>query len=519
MAKLSTLTIKFPLWSKFLEGDPDKEFLTEIFAPGGGFKIVGPNVKVPSSAVANYKSALDAWDIVDRDIKQELANGFIARVDFVPRKINAIGVVAKKNGKLRRITDLSRPKGKALNEFTHTVHFEFASIDDACRVIMLYKIVFGGKFDLVSAYRHIPIWPEHWDLLGFMWDGIYYIDLRLCFGLNTAPYVFWRISNFIVRVGNKYYNVVFIIPYMDDYLVLSPGNTREEAKDNCTCDCNNFTQCLSDMGWEISAEKFVAPCQDLVFLGIRINLADRVLSLPDDKLAALLSLLKEFSSRTSAIKRQIESLAGHLNFACKVVRGGRTFLHRIITLMNTVDDHNAEVELDDEFRLDVQWWLDFASEWNGKAVMLDPHPIDSRRFSVDASNRAVCAIFDNEFIIFEHDDITSSWHINDKECFGVFIAALRWGHLWQNCHIVVESDNSTTVAAINSGSCRSKNIMHMLRKLFGISARFNFHITAKHVPGILNTLADAGSRLNLTPLVEANLSMVPCPATENLQWN
>ena len=48
-------------------------------------------------------------------------------------------------------------------------------------------------------------------------------------------------------------------------------------------------------------------------------------------------------------------------------------------------------------------------------------------------------------------------------------------------------------------------LMHLLRCLFFYCAQFSFHLSAEHVPGVLNTAADALSRNNL-PLF---LSLVP----------
>ena len=87
-------------------------------------------------------------------------------------------------------------------------------------------------------------------------------------------------------------------------------------------------------------------------------------------------------------------------------------------------------------------------------------------------------------------------HINFKELAAVVLAARRWGPLWANKHIVVLSDNSTTVACINRGSSRSVLLMKYLRHIFWLSAVFNFRLKAVHVRGEDNVLADRISRLH-----------------------
>lgn len=53
-----------------------------------------------------------------------------------------------------------------------------------------------------------------------------------------------------------------------------------------------------------------------------------------DKLSQLNDQVCAFSAKVSASKRQLQSLAGSLNFACQVVHGGHTFLRRVIDCVN-----------------------------------------------------------------------------------------------------------------------------------------------------------------------------------------
>ncbi len=504
------MTSKLSTWEKYLHNDPDREFMWELFRPGGGLSIVGPDVTVPPSRVANYSSVKECYDFMNAQVQEEIDAGFVVEVPFTPRKLNALGAVSKGPGKWRRITDLSKPNGTQLNAFTEPKRFQFASVDDAVVIIRRYKHIRLSKFDIKNAFRHVPIRPEHWDLQGFEWNGKFYIDLRMCFGLNIAPYVFWRISNFIAKVALHHYNVQHVIPYMDDFLIISVGDSEEEVTQNAARDFESFRRCLSDLGFCINESKVVPPSKVVTFLGIVVDTQRRCLSVPEDKLKDLLSLLQSFQDMTVSTKRDVEKLVGKLNFAARVVRGGRTFLRRMIDIVNSVESHDATVYLNQCFRDDVRWWLDFASTWNGHAVMLDEAVVDERRFVTDASNLACGAVFDHHFIIRPHDQVTSSWHINDKELLSIYLAARTWGHLWSNKHVVVACDNLTAVAAINKGSSKSLAIMRMLRDLFWISAKFNFHLTAKFIPGFMNELADAASRIQFEPLLEHNLSMVPC---------
>ncbi len=485
--------------------------MLELFRPGGGLSIVGPDVTVPPSRVANYSSVHECYEFMNAQVQEEIDAGFVVEVPFMPRKLNALGAVPKGPGKWRRITDLSKPEGSQLNAFTDPKRFQFASVDNAVYIIRQYRYVKLSKFDIKNAFRHVPVIPSHWDLQGFEWNGKFYIDLRMCFGLSIAPYVFWRISNYIAKVATQHYNVRYVVPYMDDFLIISVGDTEEEASANAERDFQAFRRCLTDLGFDINEAKVVPPAFVVTFLGIVIDTVARQLSVPVDKLNDILVLLHSFVGKQWAIKRDVEKLVGRLNFAAKVIRGGRTFMRRLINTVNLVESHNAPVRLNACFQADIQWWINFASSWNGHAVMLDHVPITSIRLQTDASGIACAAVFDDQFIVRLHCATTSSWHINETELLSVYLAALKWRHQWRNKRVIVASDNTTVVASINKGTSKSAMIMRMLRDLFWISASFNFHLTAKFIEGRLNTVADAASRCNFGPLLDLGLSMSPCP--------
>ena len=89
------------------------------------------------------------------------------------------------------------------------------------------------------------------------------------------------------------------------------------------------------------------------------------LSLPCDKLCQFYDLLVDFTARKRASKVQLESLIGKLNWECQVIKGGRTFLRRIIDLKNCLMKQRDKTLLSDEFRMDLQWWIDFLPFFNG----------------------------------------------------------------------------------------------------------------------------------------------------------
>jgi hypothetical protein len=81
----------------------------------------------------------------------------------------------------------------------------------------------------------------------------------------------------------------------------------------------------------------------------------------------------------------------------------------------------------------------------------------------------------------------------------VLESAKHWGSCWLCMHVQVRSDNMATVAAINKGTSRSEDLLSVIQEMFWLSVKLNFRLTASHIPGKINILADRLSRLHLLP--------------------
>jgi hypothetical protein len=80
------------------------------------------------------------------------------------------------------------------------------------------------KRDLKAAFRHVPINPCDYWLLIFEWDGKFYVDMFLPFGLRTAP----RIFNLFAEALHCVLETLFewnCTHYLDDFLFVFPPGT------------------------------------------------------------------------------------------------------------------------------------------------------------------------------------------------------------------------------------------------------------------------------------------------------
>ena len=98
--------------------------------------------------------------------------------------------------------------------------------------------------------------------------------------------------------------------------------------------------------------------------------------LPDDKLIRTRELLASFRGRRSVRLVELQSLIGTLQFACKVVTLGGTFLQRIINHTRGVRSRFHHIRLNKKFFKDLTMWQAFLTGWNGRSLFLtQPLPL------------------------------------------------------------------------------------------------------------------------------------------------
>ena len=90
---------------------------------------------------------------------------------------------------------------------------------------------------------------------------------------------------------------------------------------------------LQDVGFAISSKKLVERTTKVVCLGVFIDSAEVILSVPEEKLQQIKDIVKLWKNRTSCIRRQLQSLLGHLIYIHKCVKPSRFFIYRMLDLL------------------------------------------------------------------------------------------------------------------------------------------------------------------------------------------
>ena len=144
-------------------------------------------------------------------------------------------------------------------------------------------------------------------------------------------------------------------------------------------ECADVVAILNDvcttLGVPFMEHKRSGPVTCLTFLGIEINTTASRLRLTAEKLHCLQAHLINWGNKRACTRRELESLIGHVNHACKVVRLGRAFLRQMLDLLHRVPMHPLKphpVHLNRKFRSDLDWWRIFAAAWNSVLSSASP---------------------------------------------------------------------------------------------------------------------------------------------------
>ena len=212
------------------------------------------------------------------------------------------------------------------------------------------------KLDIKSAFRQIPVRAEDHSLLGIFWQGSYYYERVLPFGLRSSPAIFDSVASAIEWIIRNHLSNADLFHYLDDFLNVTTGHTVAQRQ------LAILLRAFINLG--------VPLARSLTFLGIILDCERLEARLPMDKLTDLRSLLASMINSWKISQRQLEFLFDKLSFAARVITPGRTFMHRLWSVCSLFQQPHYSITFTQECLDDLLWWMRLLSEWNGKFFSL-----------------------------------------------------------------------------------------------------------------------------------------------------
>ena len=449
----------------------------------------------------NLKSALDQPLIVRTKLRKQCEAGTICGPFICPPFPNFVcsplGIVPKKDpSEFRLIQHLSYPQGTSVNDNIPDAHssVHYASISDAIAVLKsLGAGCFLAKTDIKSAFRIIPIHPSDFPLLGMKWDNQFYFDVCLPMGLSSSCQIFEAFSSSLEWISVHRFGASGVLHILDDFLFIA------RTEEQCRTDLSNFLRMCDYLGVPIAQEKTCGPSQVIQFAGITLDSINQEARLPEDKLQKCRLLLESFCKRRKVTLRELQSLIGLLNFTCSVIVPGRAFLRRLIDLTIGGRRPHHRIRLTKETKHDMEVWLKFLREFNGRSFFLDDKwntspPLEL--YTDAAGSKGYGAIFGPHWFFGSFTDQWQSFNITFLELFPIALSVRIWGSQMANRCIVFVTDNAALVSIINQQTSKHKLVMILIRDLVLTALNYNIIFRARHIPGLNNTRADCLSLLS-----------------------
>ncbi|HEY9760293.1 MAG TPA: reverse transcriptase domain-containing protein [Oculatellaceae cyanobacterium] len=460
----------------------------------------------------NLRSAAEHADAVRADIKNEVSLGRTAGpFASLPQpnlRCSPVGAVAKKDSnEYRRIHHLSWPRsGGSVNDDIVDSEVHYCRFDDA--VTMMRRLGRGAlfaKLDIKSAFRCVPVRPEDRHLLGFVWEGEYYADLVLPFGLRSSPGIWERYSSSAEWILRNEYGVKHVIHFVDYFLFGGRASTAD-----CELSVRTALLVFEALGLPVNVKKLKlegSPSANIVFLGILLDSNAMTASLDAQRLQQLRDLLESWAKRRSCMPHELQSLVGKLVFAARVVQPGRTFLRRMLDTLRAAPSHSRRIRLSKDFRADLEWWRQFLPRWNGVSVLLEEEWArgpDMQLYTDASALHGYGAYYCGHWFSMRWSEEEKSTAARVRslsmpwcELYAVVRAAATWGDKWSGKRILFHCDNETVVQSVAAGWCRDAPMMHLIRTMHFIAAEHGFMFRIVHVAGTDNCVADALSRAQL----------------------
>ena len=518
-----------------LSGHPDQNFVTQLcnnftFGVHIGFQGQrGPRFS------KNLPTAFANPDIVSSNLAAEVSLGRMAGpFDTPPFKnfqVSPIGLVPKRNSnKFRTIFHLSYPKSGSTSINCsipkEDYSLQYVRIDDAIQGIKQFGVgCFLAKTDIESAFRLVPVHPEDYELLGMCWQGKYYYDKVLPFGLRSAPAIFNQLSDALEWILLNKCNISFVCHILDDFLLIEPPAVLPPHNSLCQQSLTNMLSLFQTLSIPIAQGKTQGPAQVIEFMGIVLDTIKMQARLPPDKIARLHDIIEQFHGRRSCTLKELQSLIGTLNFACRVVPPGRPFLQRMIDLTRNVQKPHHHIKLNSGFFHDLVMWKEFVSNWNGAHFFLSSewYTSDTLNLHTDASGSlGFGGIFGTKWFQGKwclhqqlgQPGISIAW----QELFAIVVACQIWGPSLSDHCVKFHCDNEAVVEIINTKRSKVPRVMDLMRHLTLLTLQHNLYIRAVHIPGKHNDIADAISRYQFQRFrqLAPNADSKPCQIPEIL---
>lgn len=489
-------------WERAGTGHADDKWLLQLIRFGFPLQYTGPPDPNQGMVQDNHKSAIEYENhivaFIDNEVANETILGPFECLPFQWANVAPMMTRPKSNPAKRRvIVDYSYPSG-GINAtiyknvlFGTEVNHTLPTVTHAIDAIKAndFKVTLAS-IDLERAYRNFRTDPSDWPLTCIQHSNKYYVDTALPFGSRVSSLYMQRVADFIHRaMAQKGIN---ILVYLDDGLIITPQGSDPHTQ------LWEVIKTIRALGLPLAYDKIQEPSHRCRFLGIIIDLKLKQVEIPQEKITAFLSLLKQVSKRKFISKTTLQSIVGSVSHLSKAVQGARLFMNRFLDCLRGVTGNRVQVS--EQMLADIQWFLAFLSQYNGKTIVNDGKP--HLFIEVDSCMIGAGGTDGSRAYMYKYPQaMTATFNISQLEAINCLIAVRALvDRSYHNKLVSIACDNLGAICVFQNSKGKDRVLNAVARALWYFGAANNVEFKFIHKPGTQMIIPDLLSRAHIDDL-------------------
>lgn len=364
--------------------------------------------------------------------------------------------------------------------------------------------------DIASAFRTIPIRPDHKQYVVIMFDGLFWIDHCACFGCASSGGNQGSTADATVAILHAK-GISPVPKWVDDFApfrypsdkVMSASDITDPVASSRYQYAYNLDeiQCLIQdlcIPWhETKGQDF---SDIFTYVGLCFNISSKEVWLPEEKRLKFKTrvdtFLSSYSSRPAPLLDAMK-INGSLSHAAFVYPHGRSYLSGLSTWIAKFSSRMQRRYIPHSVLSDLQWWSEMLDSpgWTWVMHALEP-PVDIQ-LSVDASTEwGIGLSVGDEWDAWRLTgrSRSSHQHIGWLEALAVkFAVQLLQAHGYTNTHFLIRSDNQGVIGAWRCGRGKNFLINLAIRHAERITLSSHLDISLEYIISVENP-ADPISR-------------------------
>ena len=296
----------------------------------------------------------------------------------------------------------------------------------------------------IFAYYSVPIHQSNKKFLKFSWRGKLFQFTCLPNGLSSAPMCFTKILKPVYatlrRAGHDNNG------YIDDQYL------QGDTKDECLSNVSDTVSLLTKLGFLIHPDKSVlVPVQMITLLSFFLDSIQMLVQPTLEKAQKLKTTCDKLLIKPEVTVQELGEAIGIIVSNFPGVEFGPLFYRGLerdksCALKQSKGNFLSKLQLSSDAIAELNWWRKNIESATNHVTHGNPDII----ISTDASTLRWGAVLENQFIGGQWTEAEACHHINYLELLETFLALESFCKNVSKVHVRLRSDNTTTVAYLNS---------------------------------------------------------------------